>query len=329
MDLTTSYLGFNLRNPLIVGASSLTLDADAVRRCAAAGAGAVVLKSVFEEQVRMDNSGLTDALEGQESWHGEVFEYMEADIGMRYGTREYLGIIDKCKRAVDIPIIASINCVSDEWWQDFAEEVVGAGADALELNIAIMPHDLRVTSAEIEEQYVRIVTAARKTVNVPFAVKLGTYFSALPSLLVRLRQAGADGFVLFNRFYKPTVDVDNLRVIAGDRYSNPTETSDTLRWISLLAGRLNAGLSGATGVHSAEDTARLLLVGADTVQVVSALYVHGVDYLAQILAGLQTWMDTKGFSSLNDFRGRLSQAQNPEAELFGRCQYIKGLVGIE
>ena len=329
VDLTTTYLGFELRNPLVVGACSLTLNGEAVRKCVDAGAGAVVLKSLFEEQIGRETSALDGALESQFQWHAEAFEYMEADIGMRYGTRDYLQVIRDCKAAVDVPVIASINCVSDQWWQDFVQETTAAGADALELNVAIMPSDAAVTAEEIEDTYVRIVTTASEAVDVPIAVKLGPYITNLPQLVTRLREAGARAFVLFNRFYRPTIDVENLRVVAGDRYSSPSELALPLRWISLLSGRMVADFAATTGVHSGADVVRLLLAGADCVQVVSVLYQHGLGALGEILDELAQWMERKGMESIADFKGRLSQAQNPDNELFGRLQYIKGVVGIE
>ncbi len=329
VDLTTRYLGLELRNPLIVGACSLTMTADAIRRCAQAGAGAVVVKSLFEEQIRLDSVDLHDAVAGQSAWHAEVFEYMEADLGMRYGAREYLAIIREAHSSVDIPVIASINCVSEEWWGEFAQEVEAAGADALELNIALAPESLDVTGEDLESRYERIVTKAREQVSLPLAVKLGPWFTSLPETVLRLRRAGADGFVLFNRFYCPTIDPDALKVVAASPFSSPAELSLPLRWVSLLADRVAADFAGATGVHSGLDAVRLLLAGAHAVQVVSALYRDGVEHLQKMLDEITAWMERKKLGSLQEFRGRLSQARNPDQELFGRLQYIKGLVGIE
>ncbi len=328
-NLATEYLGLKLRNPILVGASSLTMNAEKVRACADAGAGAVVLKSLFEEQIGLDAGSLDAALQDQAQWHAEVFQYMEADIGMRYGKLDYLKVLESSRAAVDIPVIASINCVSPGNWNDFAKDVGAAGASALELNIAIMPQDNRESAAEIEERYVRIVAAARDAVSLPLAVKLGPYFTNLPGFLPRLRRAGADGFVLFNRFYRPTIDIDKLQVVADERLSSHTEHSLALRWISLLAGRLQGDLAAATGIHNGSDVVRMLLAGANVVQAVSAFYRHGIEDLAEMLNFLEAWMRDKGFKSVAEFRGRLSQARNPESELFGRCQYIKGLVGLE
>jgi len=329
VDLTTRYLGLDLHNPLIVGASSLTFNPEVIRRCAAAGAGAVVMKSLFEEQIRLDTAQMQDAVADQGMWHAEAFEYMEADLGMRYGAREYLEVIRQARKAVDIPVIASINCTSDEWWGEFAQEVEAAGASALELNIAVMPDTLDITGEEIMARYERIVTKAREEVSLPLAVKLGPWFTSLPETILKLRRAGADGFVLFNRFYRPTIDVEKLRVTAGKAYSSPEESSLPVRWISLLADRVAADFAGTTGVHSGLDTVRMLLAGARAVQIASALYLNGLDHMQTILLEIAEWMAQHGFEGIEDFRGMLSQARNPDQELFGRLQYIKGLVGIE
>ena len=328
-NLSTRYLGLELRNPLIVGASSLTLDAKAAKRCEEAGAGGVVLKSLFEEQIALDTQGLDDSLHAASQWHSEVFEYMEANIGMRYGTREYLEIVRRCSETVAIPVIASINCVSAGIWEDFASQVEAAGARALELNVAIMPTDFSVNAEAVVQQYVDIVTAARRAVSIPLAIKLPAACGSLPNLLLQLRQAGADAFVLFNRFYRPGIDIEALKVTSGEQWSSPAELSTALRWIALLAGRLDADFAATCGIHDGADMARALLAGANAVQVASTLYRNGIQHIAVMLEELESWMERKGFDSLDDVIGILSQAANKDTELFGRFQYIKGLVGIQ
>jgi dihydroorotate dehydrogenase (fumarate) len=328
-SLHTTYLGLSLDNPLIVGASPLTRNAKAVRACADAGAGAVVLKSLFEEQIRHDSSNLNDSLQSEESWHSEVFAYMEANIGMRYGTREYLQTIRECKEAVDIPVIASINCVSAKRWQDFASEVASAGADALELNVAILPTTLDTPSTAIEDQYVNIVASARKAVKIPIGVKIGPNCSSLPSLCLRLRKAGANGFILFNRFYRSTIDLDSMQLVGTNRYSTPPEADIPLQWICLLADRIGADLAAGTGIHTSKEVIRMLLGGANAVQVVSTLFKNGLGHLTTLQQELAEWMERKGFASIEEFRGRMSQAANPNSLLFGRSQYIKALAGLK
>lgn len=323
-NLQTQYLGLQLKNPLIIGASSLTMNVDQIKKCAAAGAGAVVLKSLFEEQIRLETA--SNSQDDTGIWG--VFENMEAEIGMRYGTREYLDILSRSSREVDIPIIASINCLDTERWGEFTGEVEAAGAAAIELNIAIIP-DFNEDSAELEARYENIVRTARKATKLPIAVKIGPYFTALPRFLARLRRAGADAFVLFNRFYRPDINLETQSITSGPRFSSSAELNISLRWIALLAGRLDADLAAAGGVHSGDDAIKMLLAGAQGIQVVSVLYQDGLSQLGSILARLEDWMTANEFDSIDAFRGNLSQAKNPDTELFGRMQYIKGLVDIE
>ncbi len=325
MSLSTSFMGLRLKNPLIVGASPLTCNANGARKCADAGAAAIVLKSLFEEQIRESTAGLSSSLVQQAGMHGEVYEYLEAHVGMRYGTRDYLAALRQCKEAVDIPVIASINCLSDEWWQDFAQEVEAAGANALELNISLVPTTLNAKGTDIENQYANIVAAARAAVSIPISVKLGPNFTSLPEILVRLERNGANGFVLFNRFYRPTIDIDKLQPAIGHRFSADTELSETLRWLSLTADRLSADFAAATGIHDGADMARAILAGAKATQVVTALFKNGVGFARQMLDELGEWMDRKQFNDIEDFRGLLGQRHNPEGESFTRFQYMEAL----
>ncbi|MCK5803783.1 MAG: dihydroorotate dehydrogenase-like protein [Lentisphaeria bacterium] len=328
-DLSTSYLGLALKNPVIVGASPLTATVDALRRCEDAGAGAVVMKSLFEEQIRAETTGLRQELENELHWHAEVFAYMEADLGMRYGPREYLQIVSEAKKHLSIPIIASINCTTPENWADFAAEVEGSGADALELNIAIMPTAFDRTAEEVESEFVRIVETARETVGLPISVKLPQHFSALPHLVLRLARAGANGLVLFNRLYQPTIDPETVTVTIGERRSASAEISTALRWTALLADRVNLDIATNTGVHTGADVARCILAGADAVQIVSAVLASGHQVIGEMTQYLDEWMERMNYETISDARGLLSQAQKPDEDLFGRCQYIKGIVGAD
>lgn len=327
MDIRTNYLGMELDNPVVVGASPLTYDLQGIKRCAKAGAGAVVLRSLFEEQIREEQAGLSDTLAQQTGLHDEVYQYIEAGLSMRYGTREYLAMLGKAKNEVEIPVIASINCISDEWWIDFAQEVEAAGADALELNAAILPKNMKDTAANIENRYLAIASHAKKAVSIPVSIKLGPYFTSLPEMLIKLHNLGIHGFVLFNRFYRPTIDIDTQKVVIGERFSAPGELSVTLRNIALYSGALPCDFVAASGVHKGEDVIRALLTGANAVQVVTTLLKHNVDYIGTMLADLRNWMDKSEYETLTDFRGNISQARNPDAKLFTRIQYIQALGG--
>lgn len=326
-DLSTTYLGLSLRNPLIAGASTLTGSLQGVCRCAEAGAGAVVLQSLFEEQLCQESEALGEALAAAGQSHAEAYQYLAAEIGLRTGPAEYLDLIRDARRQTGIPIIASINCIRTEWWREFAADVEAAGASAIELNAAILPTWFDMTGAEVETRYEGIVRAARAAVRIPLAVKLPETCSSLPDLLQRLRKAGANGFVLFNRFYMPTIDVEGLKVVSGSRFSTPEELSPALRWISLLAGQLDASLAASRGVHSGADIARCLLAGADAVQSVSALIKGRPAVIGTMLGDLTQWLDRHGFATLADVRGLLSQARSPDTELFSRFQYMKWLSG--
>jgi dihydroorotate dehydrogenase (fumarate) len=327
LDLSTTYLGLALRNPLVVGANPLTASVDGVVKCAEAGAGAVVLKSLFEEEIRADAQTVDDTLSAEGEWHSEVYEYLQAGLGMRYGPRTYLQTLADAKETVDIPVIASINCVSTDVWPEFAAEVAAAGADALELNIAIFPDDVKENSGDIEQRVLDIVAAASAAVSIPVAVKLAPSFSALPNLVLRIRQAGAGGCVLFNRLYRPTIHPETLRVVGGDRYSTPAESALAIRWIAILSGCVDLDFAAATGFHGGTHVARALLAGAKAVQMVTALHRQGLDQIRTTLDELQQWMGRHNATTLDDIRGRVSQARTPDAPLFSRLQYMKRLAG--
>lgn len=326
-DLSTTYLGLDLRNPIIVGANPLTATLDGVVRCAQAGAGAVVLKSLFEEEIRIEAQEVDDTLSGEGAWHSEVYDYLQAGLGMRYAPRQYLELVAAARQAVDIPVIASINCTSPDVWPEFAAEVAAAGASALELNVALFPENVQQDSTLLEQRIVDIVVAATKAVSIPVAAKIAYSFAALPNLVLRLRQAGAKGCVLFNRLYRPTIHPESLKVVGGDCFSSPTESALAIRWIAVLSGCVDLDFAAATGFHGGTHAVRALLAGAQAVQTVSALHREGLGQIDVILDELRTWMSRKGHSSLADFRGLVSQARTPEAPLFTRLQYMKRLAG--
>ncbi len=327
MDTRTSYLGLELKNPLMVGAGPLTANAESVCRCEDAGAGAVVLKSLFEEQIRRDNEGLDAALEQEENWHTEVGAYREADLALRYGSHEYLEILRASKKRADIPVIASINGTSAESWLQFAKDIEAAGADALELNIALIARDVFTDGATIQTEYENIVRRVGKRISIPFSVKLVPYFSALPWTINRLCSEGAHGFVLFNRLYRPHVDPGSMhiRVDGEDKYSSRKELAPSLRTIAGVAGRVNADFAAATGVHEVEDVLGALLVGASAVQMVTAPLTRGLNVLTEHLQGMKEWMESHEFNDISSFRGRLSEMNSAEGTMFSRTQYVKSI----
>jgi dihydroorotate dehydrogenase (fumarate) len=297
-----------------------------VRRCAKAGAGAVVLKSLFEEQMKAETAGME-----QNIWlpgHPEAFEYV-SKMGMAIGPREYLQLIKETKEHVSIPVIASLNCISPKWWANYAKQIEAAGADALELNISAMPSDPNRKSEEVEQLYFRILEEVKARVDIPIAVKIGSHFTSLARVAGELCRRGVSALVLFNRFYQLDIDIEKLELIPGYKLSSPHEMSLPLRWIALLAGRVDCDLAASTGVHDGAGAVKQLLAGAKAVQLCSTLYLNGVEQIGRILEDMETWMEKHGFESLDQIRGTLSQMQSDNPELYERLQYIKALVGVE
>lgn len=349
-DLTTRYMGLELKNPLLVSSCGLTKTVRGVVKCAEAGAGAIVLKSLFEEQITAAVTELTQYAEAAS--HTEAFEYLQG-YGRAIGPREYLQLVRDAKQAVAVPIIASINCVTEERWAEYAGQLAAAGADGLEINIGFLPNTPALTGQAVDERYERILAAVRTQVDLPVALKVGPYISSFANLANRLGNdrvagapftvgwcgpgetnkeitwRGADALVLFNRFYQFDIDVDTLQVVGGNPYSSAGEMHLPLRWISLLAGRVSCDLAATTGVHDGRDVVKQLLAGATVVQLCSTLYRNGLGQIGRILDQLHDWMDAHGFAHLDDFRGRLSQARSERPEDHERLHYIKALVGIE
>lgn len=321
MNLTTSYLGLSLKNPIVVSSSKLTGTLENIKSIDKAGAGAVVLKSLFEEQI----IAKVDAkLRKNEMyfWYPEAAEYVQ-NISKDAGAEDYLRLIEASKKAVKIPVIASVNCVSPLEWPRFATKIQEAGADALELNIAIFPNDRHHSSQQIEETYVEILKAVKSQVNIPVSVKLGPFFTNMLSMAFQLEEAGADGLVLFNRFYNPDVDIATNKVITDNVYSSPDEKSVSMRWIALLsANGFKGDLAASTGIHYSIGVAKQLLAGATVTQICTTLYQNGIPYIKEIVEGLERWMKKKGHKELADFRGLVNNLPENTAA-FERIQYMK------
>lgn len=322
MDISTFYLGLKLKNPIIIASGPLTKDVKGVKRCVDAGAGAVVLKSLFEEQLSHDTSGTREAMTQQAFGNSAAYDYLDADVEMQYASREYLRTIQECKDSVGVPIIASVNCTSAKFWREFSSQIQLAGADALELNIAIFPKDIHKTAAEIENEYVEVVKLAKQTVSIPLAVKVGPFFTHLPNVLHRLSEAGADGFVLFNRFYPPTIDIKTPGMAEGSKHSAEHEISGPLRAVGLCEGRVPGDFAATTGIHTGEDLVRLLLAGASAVQILTTLLKNGKGRLTEMLDFLQAWMEKNRYEFIDEFRGMLAEVRSPEAGFFSRTQYM-------
>jgi len=326
-DLKTKYMGLELKNPVIVGSCNLSKSIDGIKRLEDAGAGGIVLKSLFEEQIQINNvEQYTQYI--SPSWHYEAFDYVSR-MGMELGPDEYLNLIEKAKTSTEIPIIASLNCVTGGWWGDYARKIESAGADALEVNIAYLVIEPARKAEEVEREYYTTFEYVREAVKIPVAVKLGPFFTSFANLASGLVSRGADGLVLFNRFYQFDIDIDNLKPVAVAHLSNLDEISLPLRWIALLYGILDCDLAATTGVHDGLGVFKMILAGATVVQVVSALYKNGIDYISTIIKEFERLMDEKGYKSTEDMRGIVSRSESEKPELFERLQYIKALVGME
>jgi dihydroorotate dehydrogenase (fumarate) len=327
MDLTTRYMGLRLKNPLIASASPLNADIGNLRRLEDAGTAAVVLPSIFEEQIVAEQREIELRTEPAAVGFAEAQSYFPATAEYAVGPDRYLDIVHRAKAALGIPVIASLNGISRSGWVDYARGLQQAGADGIELNIYFIPADLMMTGSEVEQRYLDVLKSVKAAVTLPVAVKIGPYFSAIGAMARALAEAGAAGLVLFNRFYQPDIDVVRLRLAMDLELSTPAEIRLPLLWIAILHGRVPLSLAASTGVETADDVFKYLLAGADVVMTTSSLLRHGVGYMRKLLDGLSSTLVAREIGSLNEIRGRMSQrnVENPTA--FERANYINLLQG--
>lgn len=325
-DLSTNYLGLQLKNPLLVGSCGLTNSLDKIKECADNNVGGVVLKSLFEEQILAElNQNVESYSADYPGSYDYIREYTRENV-----VSEYLSLIGDAKRETDIPIIASINCVSGDEWVSFAKSAQDAGADALEINISLLPSDPRKKSEEYEQVYFEVLEKVAELVTIPISLKMSKYSSSLANLVSRLSWSGkVKGFVLFNRYYRPDFDIENLQVHSAPVFSTPEEISTSLRWIALLSSMVDEDFAASTGVHDAKGLIKQLLAGANAVQVVSAVYNRGPGCIQEMLSELEMWMEGKKYSSIGDFRGKLSYQDEEGNGALQRIQYMKYFAGIE
>ena len=325
MDLSTKYLGLKLRTPLVPAASPLSEEIGSIKQMEDAGASAIVLYSLFEEQLTQDSAELAHHLEhGTESF-AEALTYFPDLKDFRLGPEEYLKHVADAKKAVKIPIIASLNGSSAGGWTEYAKAIQQAGADALELNIYYIPTDMDLSSKQVEQTYLDILKAVKSVVTIPVAVKLSPFFTNFANMAKRLDQAGANGLVLFNRFYQPDIDLDSLEVKPNILLSTPMAMRVPLRWIALLYGRLKANLAATSGIHRASDVLKMLMAGADVTMLCSALIRHGTRQIGVIERDLIAWMEEHEYESVAQLKGSLSQKKCPDPSAFERAQYMKAI----
>jgi dihydroorotate dehydrogenase (fumarate) len=325
MDLSTNYLGLKLRTPLVVAASPLSDDIDKIKRMEDAGAAGVVLYSLFEEQLRRDRLELAHNLEqGTESF-AEALTYFPEPEEYHLGPEDYLKHIASAKKSVKMPIIASLNGSSAGGWTSYAKAIQQAGADALELNIYYIPTDLNMTGAEVEQTYLDILTAVKAEVTIPVSVKLSPFFSNFANMAKRLDEAGANGLVLFNRFYQPDIDLETLEIRPNILLSTPMAMRVPLRWVALLFDRVRASLAATSGIHRSSDVLKMLMAGADVTMLCSVLIRHGIPQISVIERDLAAWMEEHEYISVQQLRGSLSQKNCADPSAFERAQYMRAL----
>jgi dihydroorotate dehydrogenase (fumarate) len=324
-DLTTKYLGLTLRNPIIVASSGLSDSFDKIAELERNGAGAVVMKSLFEEQIILEaEQNLKEARKNSLIYDefSETLDYIDIHIREKE-LDKYLDVIKQSKKDLSIPLIASVNCVSDIGWTGFARKIEKAGADALELNIFIMPFGLDDNCHEREEKYYKILRKVKQEINIPVAVKISPYFTSLGKVIMNLEAEGANGVVLFNRFSSPDIDIENINVTVAEVFSNPVEMTNSLRWIAILANVLKIDIAASTGVHDGEAVIKQILAGASAVQVASSLYINGISQINEMLKYLENWMDKKGFNYIDQFKGKLSREKHSHPDVYERLQFMK------
>ena len=329
IDLSTNYLGLKLRSPLVVSASPLSRDADGICRLEDAGAAAVVLYSLFEEQLRQEEMDLEYHLNAGTESFAESLTYFPQPSEFQTGPEGYLDHIRKAKGSVGIPIIASLNGSTMGGWTKFAADIQRAGADAIECNIYYIPTDPRLSAEDVEKTYVDILRAVKSAVSIPVAVKLSPFFSNLTNIAHRLDAAGADALVLFNRFYQPDIDLEELEIRPNVLLSTPQALRLPLTWIGILHGRVKAALAATGGVHAAEDVVKLLMVGASVTMMCSALMRHGVNHLRHVERELREWMEEHEYESVAQMQGSMSQIKCPDPGAFERAQYMRAVKGMQ
>jgi dihydroorotate dehydrogenase (fumarate) len=324
-DLSTTYMGLRLKNPLIAGSSGLTGTPEGIRELQEGGVAAVVLKSIFEEEIAAEyDDAVSEA--ARKGMSLESYDYYDYEVRGAH-VSQYVDFIRKAKAAASIPVIASVNCTYSHEWASFAKDIEGAGADGLELNMFFLPSDITRSSDEREKDYLQIVERVLKQVRIPVALKISSSFSTLAQMIGRLSKTGVAALVLFNRFYSIDFDIDKIAVTGTSGLSSPAELAGPLRWVALMSRRVGCDLAASTGVHDGVGLIKMLLAGAKAVQASSAFYKNGAGAARSMLDELSAWMDRHGFKALGDFRGRLSQAESVNPGVYERVQYMKHYAG--
>jgi len=327
VDLSTKYMGLNLKNPIIVGSCGLTKSVEKIKDLEAKGAAAIVLKSLFEEQILNESNHLIHNSDIFNAYP-EASDYIQ-NFTKSHSVDDYLKLIRDAKREVKIPIIASINCISLSEWVNIAKDIESAGADGLEINIFFLPYNIDINGEGYEKLYFDIIEKIKKSIKIPIALKIGYYFSSLVNTVQKLSWTGIDSLVMFNRFLNPDINIDTMKIHPSGIYSTPNDLGIPLRWIALLSDKVKCDISATTGIHDSDAVIKQLLVGATTTQICSTLYINGTKQIGAILKGLAQWMEEHNYKSISDFRGKLSINKIGDPVLFHRVQYMKNLSEVE
>jgi len=321
-NLSTNYLGLKLKNPIIAGSSGLTDSLAGIQDLENAGVGAVVLKSIFEEEIVAEMDSNLKKMASERFLYPESLEFYE-DQEEENICQQYLDLIKKAKEIINIPVIASINCVTADYWTYFPKQIELAGADALELNIFVLPSDFNRDRVATEKVYFEIIERVLAQVKIPIAVKLSYYFSDLALILQKFAETGISGLVLFNKFYNPDFDLVKMEVTSGKVYTSPNDFHIPLRWISIMSGRVNCSLASSTGIHDGEAAVKQILAGANAVQITSTIYQNGLGQIQKMIEYIQLWMNNKGYENLEDFRGKMSQKSSNNPAAYERVQFMR------
>ena len=327
MNIETKFMGLNIKSPIVVGSCGLTSNIDTLKKIEQAGAGAVILKSVFEEQILQEmssNYSQSNMLE----YADETYDYIVAHTE-KQSLAKYISLIKSAKEAVSIPIIASVNCVSASQWINLTSRIEQAGADGIELNILLLPSDVNMTTEKIEKFYETIIKDVKKNVKIPVSVKICSYFSSLARFTQKLSWMGIENLNIFNQFFKQDINIDTMTIEPANVFSSPGNLHRTIRWTAILANVVNCSITSGGGVHKPQDVIKLLLAGANTVQTVSAIYEQGTEFIEESIAFLKEWMQKNNFETLDDFRGKLAVEKNNESSAFLRVQFMKYFAGIK
>ena len=326
-NLETTYMGLSLKNPIVVASSGLTKSVPKIAACEEAGAGAVVIKSLFEEVLAKDDLNLVKSTYD----HPEAYDYMRAEIKMQYGPEEYCDLISKAKEKVNIPVIASINCITSKWWADYAEKIQRAGADALELNVFSIATDITKDSQTMEQLYYEILETVKSKISIPVAMKIGKQITSLPYLVDQLDKRGLNGLTIFNRFTEPDIDINKLELRTTFAFSTHEDLHQILRWVALLSPWTKSDIAATTGIHTAEGIIKLLLAGTTTVQLASVLYNEGLGVIKKFASEIEDWMDSKNFKTIDEFRGKLhfGNTYKYSPDLFLRTQFMDKVKDVE